>query len=189
MKNDRPLFIDFEASSLGPTSYPIEAGFSDPEAGAPISLLINPYAVEDWTDWDLHAQNSIHCISREQLREQGRHPVEVAEQMNCLFDGRSLYCDGGDFDRHWCHRLFEAANCTPLFRIDDVEELWAELLRGQQSLKEYLRGKANGLNPDWQVRRTLLEELAWQRTPGPRHRAANDVAYLEQLYQLIVEET
>jgi hypothetical protein len=179
-----PLFIDFEASSVGADSYPIEVGFSDPGGGAPISYLINPYHVEDWTDWDYYAQHEIHHISREVLREQGQSPREVAEAMNRQLAGRDLYCDGGDYDRYWCWRLFEAAGVEKKFRILDVDRLWRRRPLTRPSLEELILDHPPEHSREMEAL-FRYQQRARNMTGGQQHRAAVDVKYLENLYQLI----
>jgi len=65
-----PRFLDIEASSLNDASYPIEIAWSD-EKGNIESHLINPYAIEEWTDWDFYAEHKIHGLSRFMCRELG----------------------------------------------------------------------------------------------------------------------
>ncbi len=71
-----PVFLDFEASSLGERSYPIEVGwvFAD---GAGEAHLIRP--APEWTDWDPAAER-IHGIGRGQLMATGTPYGEVARR-------------------------------------------------------------------------------------------------------------
>ncbi|MCP4993658.1 MAG: hypothetical protein GY934_07720, partial [Gammaproteobacteria bacterium] len=180
------LFIDFEASSLEPQSYPIEVAFSDPNGGKPISYLINPYLIEEWTDWDPYAQNKIHGISRKMLREEGKSPLYVAREMNRLLGGYELYCDGGDYDRFWCDRLFNAVWLDRQFRIRDSQELFHKAIRLERSLTEALLDVPSSVAS----KNRIIARLAGKAksiTPGKRHRAAVDVEYLENLYRLVKE--
>jgi hypothetical protein len=52
--NPQPLFVDFEASGLGPASYPIEVAFSAPRGGEPVGYLIDPQRAPGWRDWGRH---------------------------------------------------------------------------------------------------------------------------------------
>lgn len=55
-----PTFIDFEASSLRDTSFPIEVAWNN---GTEIeSYIIRP--AFDWSDWDYNAEG-LHGLSRE----------------------------------------------------------------------------------------------------------------------------
>ncbi|RME33609.1 MAG: hypothetical protein D6786_07205 [Gammaproteobacteria bacterium] len=114
-----PCFIDFEASSLGIDSYPTEVAWSTPD-GVIESHLINPYHVEEWTDWDPAAQ-AITGISRRLLREQGRPPEWVCRRMNEALAGLTLYSDAVQFDGFWLGSLFEQSRCgPPAFRLGDL---------------------------------------------------------------------
>jgi hypothetical protein len=67
----RPLiFVDLEASGLGPFSFPIEVGWCT-VTGEGEAHLIRP--APEWTDW-CPASEKIHGITREQLAERGSRP-------------------------------------------------------------------------------------------------------------------
>ncbi|NJD07038.1 MAG: hypothetical protein FIA97_11155 [Methylococcaceae bacterium] len=68
-----PSFIDFEASSLGSASYPIEGAWN--LAGGSIeSCLISPAGISRWTDWSDKAER-IHGIAKAQLLVEGRRKI------------------------------------------------------------------------------------------------------------------
>jgi hypothetical protein len=68
--------------------------------------LINPYAVEDWTDWDYNAQQ-MHGISRKQCREEGVHPRWLCSRMDQVIQpGEIIYADGVPFDSNWIDVLY-----------------------------------------------------------------------------------
>lgn len=103
------LIVDFEASCLGPYSYPIEAGIAGWEGPShPVrtwSSLIRPQ--RKWIehgDWTWEAQQ-VHGIAPADL-EGARTPHEVVSGMRMLAEGmgRAL-CDGGDHDLRWLTRL------------------------------------------------------------------------------------
>ena len=161
-----PCFLDFEASSLSHRSYPIEVAYSL-ENGWVESHLIRPPEFLDWQDWSAEAE-ALHGISRDLLSCGGRPPVQVVATLNRALRGRVVYCDGGDYDRFWLSRLYQAAGMKPSFRLADC----AELFEGH-------------LAPG------VLERLA-RRARGAmyqRHRAALDVGYLQSLWQLVRAET
>ena len=108
--------IDFEASSLGPHSYPIELGWTN---GAEVhSLLIKP--IPSWTDWDDYAETKIHHISRQELQDTGVSPAEALTAINDNFGAGILWCDGGRYDAWWLQRLEEAAGFKASFRLGDI---------------------------------------------------------------------
>lgn len=183
MSDRKPLFIDFEASSLEANSYPIEVAYSDPAGGPAVSHLINPYCVDDWTDWDPYAQMQIHGLSRSELSEKGVHPRAVALEMNQRLAGRDVFCDALVFDTLWRDRLFDAAGVKPRFVLKDSAELFHRAIEelGPRQ-REVLGLMADDLYPEGIV--ANLSEKAREMVGGKQHRAAVDVAYLESLYAL-----
>jgi len=108
--------IDFEASSLGAHSYPIELGWTN---GSNVhSVLIKP--IPEWTDWSDYAEQHIHHISREQLEAEGVSPAEALAMINADFGAGYLWCDGGHYDAWWLQRLEEAAGFAASFRLGDI---------------------------------------------------------------------
>ncbi len=158
-----PCFIDFEASSLSPDSYPIEVAWST-EHGLIESWLINPLPQGSWTDWDDDVERRIHGISREQLEREGRSPGWIAERMNAALAGRSVYCDGGDMDHFWLWRLYSAASCGVSYTICDFQDL----ALGRVSIDEL----------------AALSKRVHLAMPE-RHRAMLDVAFLGALWREI----
>lgn len=176
--NDKPFFIDFEASGLGPNSYPIEAGWSD-DKGNVESHLINPYHIDDWDDWDFIAQHNIHGISREQLREEGKSPLQVAQKLNESLAGKEVFCDGLPYDRLWMECLFDYAEIDLLFGLQHIDELLMKMLSGTQiETSSSLPGK---------IEKMKIE--ARKLVSGPRHRAGNDALYLCEVYRLAQRAT
>lgn len=114
-----PITIDFEASGFGKGSYPIEVGFSG-RHGEGWCSLIRPE--EDWLHWDSGAAQ-MHRIPRELLLERGRPVVFVADQLNNLLRGQTVYTDGWTQDYVWMSRLFDAAEKVPMFTLADMREI------------------------------------------------------------------
>jgi hypothetical protein len=107
------VIVDFEASCLGPHSYPIEAGIarwdgpSHPVLTWSSLILPQPRWIEHG-DWTLEAQR-IHGIAPADL--EGAHtPHEVVTGLRTVGQGieRAL-CDGGDHDLRWLTRLTMAS--------------------------------------------------------------------------------
>ncbi|XSG84112.1 MAG: hypothetical protein ACPW60_10255 [Methylohalobius sp. ZOD2] len=162
-----PRFIDVEASSLGPQSYPIQIAWSD--AGGDIeSWLINPKPVESWTDWDWNAQD-VHQIPRSMLTEFGCEPQWVAKRMNQALDGQTVYSDSPGIDGFWLVTLFDAVGIYPAFRIEKSWSLFRELA-------------------DDQAIQTADARRAWGRTPGRRHQADVDVLHLLETWKILACE-
>lgn len=121
------LVVDFEASCLGPYSYPIEAGIARWEGpGHPIrvwSSLIQPQA--RWIehgDWTWEAQQ-IHGIEPADL-ERGRSPHDVVSGLRAMSVGMGkALCDGGEHDLRWLTRLTMASGWPHLpFGLDDFDD-------------------------------------------------------------------
>jgi len=101
----RIAFLDFEASSLGKTSYPIEVAwvFSD---GASESFLIRPAPA--WTDWAPEAE-AVHGIPRPQLVREGVPHDWVALHMLTTLRDVPLYASAPSWDGQWLSRLLRAS--------------------------------------------------------------------------------
>jgi len=99
------VFLDFEASSLGKRSYPIEVGWVF-EDGRSESHLIHP--ARDWTDWDEQAE-AIHRISRSHLLAKGSPHDVVAQRMLAQLSGHDLLASAPSWDGKWMSALLRAA--------------------------------------------------------------------------------
>ena len=85
----KPIFLDIEASSLLPDSFPIEIGLawiSDLDIGSS-AKLIEPAPHWDMSTWSLDSE-VVHGISRRELRCKGLPPEEVAQWLL----GRARQC-------------------------------------------------------------------------------------------------
>lgn len=177
-------FIDFEASSLSPESYPIEIAFSL-EDGTIESHLIDPSGISSWKDWDDHAQ-SLHNISRSQLSNEGEAPLKISEIINQRLAGKILYSDVHDYDWGWCQKLFNAVDSSPAFKISDASFLFKNKLSETlpPSLTQIM---ANSQLTDEQLTSTLekYSRQAWQALECTPHRAACDVKHLIEMWKLV----
>ena len=170
-----PRFLDIEASSLSMDSYPIEIAWSDHQ-GIIESHLINPYAIEEWTDWDFNAQQ-MHGLSRKQCREEGVYPAWLCKRMSqSIKPGEIIYADGGPFDQNWVDVLFEAGSALGYaqFRVIHSDAVMLPIL-ARIELDEKKR---------WQLYEKL--KLEARRMVGTRHRAEPDVHYLIELWRLCI---
>jgi hypothetical protein len=111
-----PTIIDFEASGFGKNSYPIEVGCVT-ETGQGWCSLIKPE--DDWRHWDAAAEQ-IHHISRNLLIHHGKSCASVAIQLNQFLQDRIVYTDSWAHDYIWMARLFDAANISPHFHLEDL---------------------------------------------------------------------
>ena len=98
------VFLDIEASSLAPASYPIEIGWVL-EDGTEESHLIRPEA--GWTDWDPQAE-VVHGISRAQLAAEGKPAGLVAARVVAALAGHQAVTDAPGWDRTWLGELLAA---------------------------------------------------------------------------------
>ena len=132
-----PALIDIEASGFGKGSYPIEVGFVDPD-GALFCTLVQPQ--DDWSHWDEEAA-ALHGIERPLLSTYGKPCAWVVQQLNQRLTGQTVYCDGWPQDYPWLARLYDAADATPSFKLEDVRTLlnedqalrWHEVVAGVRS--------------------------------------------------------
>lgn len=100
------IFIDFEASGLGPQSWPIEIGLAWIEDGEvkSWSSLIRPapnWSMDAWCP----ASERVHGISRAELDAAPQVHVVAAEAAR-LMAGRSICSDAPEFEERWAARLF-----------------------------------------------------------------------------------
>lgn len=114
-----PAILDIEASGFGLGSYPIEVGFVQPD-GQTWCSLVRPEA--DWQHWDPNAA-SVHHITREQLQLNGRSPHDIVSVLNERLRGMTVYSDAWAHDYTWLNRLYEAADRSPTFKLDNLRAL------------------------------------------------------------------
>lgn len=149
-----PAVLDIEASGFGRKSYPIEVGYVLPD-GQTFCTLIRPEP--EWTHWDPQAE-SLHHIRRDLTFVKGRAAHEVAMHLNEQLRGRTVYSDGWANDFTWLGVLFDVADMTPRFKLENLRALLAE--------EEADR---------WhEVKREVSQELGQQR-----HRASHDALLLQ----------
>lgn len=114
-----PTVLDVEASGFGRNSYPIEVGFVLPN-GHSYCTLIRPEP--EWTHWDAQAE-ATHHISRALILQRGLPVVEVARTINAQLAGQTVYSDGWAHDFSWLGALFEAAELSPAFKLENLRAL------------------------------------------------------------------
>jgi hypothetical protein len=99
------VFLDFEASSLGKRSYPIEVAWVF-EDGRSEAHLIRPAPA--WTDWD-GAAEALHGISLADLHNHGEPHDLVAQRMVSRLSGHALFASAPTWDGKWMSALLHAA--------------------------------------------------------------------------------
>ncbi|WP_342248782.1 3'-5' exonuclease [Sphingomonas sp. OTU376] len=117
------VFLDFEASSLGKQSYPIEVGWVF-EDGRAEDHLIRP--ASGWEDWDPEAE-AIHKIPRALLLGEGEHHEAVAQRMLDVLAGHDLLASAPSWDGKWMSVLLRAAGFPRhSLRLRDTDEAHRE---------------------------------------------------------------
>lgn len=168
-----PAFLDFEASSLASSSYPIEVAWTQDD-GMVNSYLISPAGIEQWTVWSAKAE-ALHGISRESLLAQGRSPSWVCRRMNEALTGKTVYVEDPSFDGMWLAELFRVSRQQPQFVLANIDELLLPLVcfhgdslgQGHAKIRE--------------MKHAVREQC------HRRHRADADVEYLMTLWKLAIE--
>lgn len=155
-----PTMLDVEASGFGRGSYPIEIGFVAADGGL-FCTLVQP--APGWQHWDPAAE-SLHGISRDVLLRHGRPVAWVADELNRRLAGQTVYCDGWAHDYPWVARLFDEAERSPAFRLEDVRVLLDERQLG--GWDRSLRALRDELRPE-------------------RHRASSDARMLQLCVQRV----
>ena len=120
--DNAPPIIDIEASGFGRGSYPIEIGVIDKHQ-QPFCRLIRPQP--DWQHWNDEGQ-AIHGITRQTLNDFGKDAREIAEQLNDLLRGQTVYSDAWGHDYSWLNLLFNAANVPRKFKLESIVALLSE---------------------------------------------------------------
>ncbi|WP_133709831.1 transcriptional regulator [Rhizobium sp. BK313] len=156
------VFLDFEASSLGKKSFPIEVAWVF-EDGRSRSSLIRPVA--DWTDWSCEAE-AIHGISRELLETEGAPAEQIAREMIDVLSGRELYASAPSWDGKWLSVLLRAAGMSRhALRLNKSDDAFLAVARESMGTK-YSELEISGL-----VDQIIKES---EPTSSPAHRALPD---------------
>ncbi len=159
--------MDMEASGFGRNSYPIEVGLALADGGS-FCTLIRPEPA--WTHWDPAAEE-LHHIRREMAVTHGRPAAEVARLLNERLRGQTVYSDGWANDYSWMGVLFEVAEMTPAFRLDNLRSLlreaeadrWHDVKR---QVSERLGIQRHRASADARLLQLTLRQLMQQRAPA-----------------------
>ena len=169
------VFLDFEASSLGDDSYPIEVGWAA-EDGSGEAHLIRP--APGWTDWDPTAE-AIHHLTRMQVVAEGEPHEAVARRALAALRPHEIYVSAPSWDGKWMSVLLRAAGLPRhALRLKDADDAHRE------AVAEILRGRV----PDAEL--TPLTALLLAEARGcvggpPRHRALADAQQELQVWREI----
>jgi hypothetical protein len=158
------VFLDFEASSLGDDSYPIEVGWAG-EDGSLEAHLIRPAPA--WTDWDPAAE-AVHGLTRERLYAEGEPNDDVARRALEALAPHEVFVSAPSWDGKWMSVLLRGAglprHALRLRHADAAcREAVAEVLRGVPEID--LQSVATGL---------IVEARRRLANGPPRHRALAD---------------
>lgn len=159
------VFLDFEASSLGDDSYPIEVAWAA-EDGSSEQHLIRPATV--WTDWDATAQR-VHGITREKLLAEGQPHEAVARRALEALAPHDVYVTAPSWDGKWMSVLLRSAGLPRhALRLKDADE--AHLRAAMTAIGSALPGGEATGAALW-----LIAEARRQTTAQPpAHRALAD---------------
>ncbi|WP_298905093.1 exonuclease domain-containing protein [uncultured Aliiroseovarius sp.] len=118
-----PVFIDFEASSLSPQSWPIEVGIAWLDGNRVVveSKLIKPDPSWPEGDWNPESE-AVHNIPRSDL-EDAEPAKDVAQWLRSITIGRTLVSDAPEFDQRWLDRLLSTIEEPLHMQIDDFNRI------------------------------------------------------------------
>ncbi len=153
-----PAVLDVEASGFGRNSYPIEVGFVLPDGHA-YCTLVRPEP--QWTHWDEKAEQ-LHHIPRAIIEQRGMAATEVARKLNQDLRGQTVYSDGWANDYSWIGALFDAADMTPSFKLENLRVL---------------------LNEEEADRWHVVKQQISNERGAQRHRASSDARLLQLTLQ------
>lgn len=162
--------LDFEASGLGPGSYPIEAAIADCHSADCTSWLIRP--TEEWLSDGIGSAQSfeVHKIALSELMARGQPAELVAQELRARCQGKIVLCDGGKHDRRWLLTLFSSIGERPSFELSDFGSFARQL------------AASSGRRPEIAVNRSELEALS--RFPL-LHRAGSDARRSAETLRLL----
>lgn len=187
-------FVDIEASSLLPSSFPIEIAWVN-ASGQGEHYLIRPHP--DWLKggcpgWSPESE-AVHGISMEALMRDGT-PIErvAARAAEVLFaPGAVGFSDGPGWDTRWLETLFDHGGVPGRISLFDVVDAYGEACRPLLGLLpptgapdrvdaiQHLRASATGL-----VARAQEQEAF---RGGVRHRALPDAESLWRTWRSVGE--
>lgn len=139
---DIPPVLDFEASSLSDTSYPITVGLV-------VKGIIHYWIIKpkpDWVDWSLASQ-AIHGIKRSYLIDHGIEQDEVLREIHEALRGiTTTYSDNPYWERRWLSQLGELD-----VEVQDIKELvptelhaeWKDVMQAQFKIYNLMPHRAD----------------------------------------------
>lgn len=128
--------MDFEASGLGPGSFPIEVGvcrWTEPDDPfLTWSSLISPHP--NWLaqgTWAGEAQD-LHGIDIDSLQS-GLNCTGAVENLNAIVGGHIAFFDGGSHDLNWLGMLRRGSDVQLNLRYGDFNMLISSMSHAQRS--------------------------------------------------------
>jgi hypothetical protein len=158
MTNARPPIIDLEASGLGVQGYPIEVGVILNNGSKYCSLILPTPA---WNYWDDSAQQ-VHRISRDILETYGKPAQQVAQELNELLQGQTVFSDAWGVDKPWLTQLFFAGGIRCEFFTSALELILSE--------------------PQMAIWHSTKDDLLKEVGEKRRHRASFDAYLIQETY-------
>ena len=143
------VIVDFEASSLGDNSYPVEVGWAviGPELGIVSDALpIRP--ARGWSDWSPKSE-ALHGFSREALAQLGVSPAEAVAALEAAVSGSgtTTLCADPEFDGFWADRLYAAAGVRRSWQIAPLRQTLDSLLLASTLDHSWLKAALNAPRP------------------------------------------
>ena len=188
-------FLDFEASSLLPGSFPIEVAWVDQD-GHGESCLIRPHA--EWLEGDCPGwspeSEAFHGISLETLINDGVPIEQVAARAARLMfaPGAVAFTDGPGFDGQWLDTLFDYGGVPGRIGLYSVIDAYGQACRPLMRLlpppaaigRERAEERISKLATGFVSRAQELEALQ----PRTRHRALPDAESLWRTWRSVGEQ-
>ena len=169
------VFLDFEASSLSDSSYPVEVGWVC-EDGREAEHLIRP--APDWTEWDAAAE-AVHGITREQLLREGTPVDVVCDRLVEVFEGNVVHASAPSWDGHWLSMLLRAGGRPRhLLRLRDSEEAFVEAARA----------RLGDVADEAAVAQAIAEARAVAEAKPATHRALEDARREWEIWRQVGKE-
>jgi hypothetical protein len=135
--------------------------------------LISPAGVESWIDWSQESE-AIHGIPRSLLLDSGKQPSWVCHRMSQQLAGKIAYSDNPDYDSMWLSKLYAGSSSGRApFYLRDIDELLLGILMPE-------------LNYDQAYSKIAGAKEMARNIVANRHRAADDVGYLIEIYSQVV---
>lgn len=136
------MTLDFEASSLGPASWPVEIGLSwiaSTGRVATWSSLVRPHGTWSMDEWSEQSA-LVHGISLDELASAPEAEAVAAETL-ALCERCITVSDAPEFDQHWLDALLETIGMAGAITVRDYDVATFSAFEGDHRLErvyEYL---------------------------------------------------